>query len=198
MTPSWEVLIWTAIALNILGYLWQTRTIKQKQSGEAVSVAWFASSVGLELVNLIYGWSQSDPLFITNAIICIVGQTLVLIVLKIYKPFGKHEWVVIAAITAVVLAAILLPFKNALQMTAQGINIYGGKDQPKQLNMGQGTGALELGALVLSGLSSAIWTTYCYHHFGLLGPALGYFVYTAYCGYMTSQWWKKSRSAKAS
>src|SRR5581483_9436676 len=169
-----------------------------KKSGEAVSVAWFASSVGLEVVIVIYGKSQEDAMFTKNAWVCIVGQVLVLAALRVYKPFGKREHLVIAAMLAVIAASIVLPFKNAVQMAAQAVNLYGGADQPIQLKAGRDRGALEIWALVLSGLGSGVWTAYCWYHFGFLGPAVGYLMYDAYSCYMIRECYKKARSARSS
>lgn len=194
----WLCLAVFAISLNVGGFLWQAWSVFDKRSGEAISVAWFASSVGLEVVNGIYGWSQRDRLFTANAGVCIAGQILVLCALQVYKRFETREKVVIAAIVALIFGALVLPFKTAVQMAAQAVNFYGGVDQPIELKRGPGTGALAFWALMFSGLSSFIWTGYCWFHFGFWGPAFGYLSYSLYSIYMLGLWCKKAWSVKSS
>jgi hypothetical protein len=149
-------------------------------------------------VNAIYGWAKSDTPFIINSIVSFLGQILVLVILKVYKPFGKREWIVIAAMFTTIVCALVLPFKNGVQMCAQALNLYGGADQPVQLKSGRDTGALAFWSLALSCLSGILWMFYCLEQFGFWGPAAGYVLYTAYSAFMIWQWGKKFRSVKSS
>ncbi len=197
MTNALPILAWIAIVLNAGQFAWQTETIRKKHSGNAVSVAWFASSIGLEVVNTVFGWAHSDLLFIYNAIVCAAGQLAVLIALGAYKPFGRHEWTVISAVSAEIVAAAVLPFKAIIQMAAQAVNLYGGIDQPRRLKEAHGTGALALLALVMSGLSAVIWVVYCLVRFGWLGPTVGYIAYSGYIIFMITKWLAKASSARS-
>jgi len=189
MKPQyWIFFAFLAIALNAVSFGWQGLTVFRKRSGEGVARAWFITSLLLEIVNAIYGESRQDKVFIYNALICGVGQVFLLLALKNYKPWNWKEKTLGLASCAVLLAAVVLPFKNQVQMAAQGLNILGGLSLPQELKNSHGTGALSLVSLVLMWLSGGIWFAYCYYHYGFFGPALGYLGFTAWQSVVIIQW----------
>jgi hypothetical protein len=189
---TWQYLAMVAISLNILQYAWQIDTIVYKKSGASVSVTAFASAVGIEAVNILYGKSVGNELFAANGVVCLVGQLLVLGILAQHKTVKKWERGVYAAWIVMVVAVTILPFKNALQLAASGLNFLGSIAQPVELAAGKGTGSLSIVALASSLVSAAILTGYC-HVNKFWGPELGLAVFTLYQACNIGLWFYKSQ-----
>lgn len=159
------VLIIFVTSILIIWGLWkQHKKIREKESGQSVSILRFSSVFFLFTATFLYGLTKETA--VERVFLISIGLSRAIFLAFIlwdlwkFKGFTKVEWYVQAALLTVLVAMILAPERDGFLVFFQGVSLAGFIVQPYEIWWYEKSGAVEIKLLYINLLSSLFWCAY--------------------------------------
>jgi len=143
--------------------LWrQNKLIWKEKSGESVSVGWFSYLGFLFLTLIVYGYSVKSISIVINGLVLGPLHFPILLGLWKFKGFSHREKLVFTISAMMLLAMILLPWKNIVFVVINFGTIISLSLQPWEIWKNKNAGMVEIRLISVYFVSTVFWVIYAY------------------------------------
>jgi uncharacterized protein with PQ loop repeat len=143
--------------------LWQqNKTIWKFESGQSISIVYFAYATGVFMSVLIYGIAEHSLAMIINGFFLTLFHLPILIGLWKFESFSTWDKRICVGIIAYMILMSLVPFKDILFMIFSFTNVLFTCTQPWKIWREKDAGAVEIKLIFTYLANTFFWIAYAY------------------------------------